>query len=256
MRGDNKYDLSLIEKWSSTVYQTRLAVFQPTRRPSTIVGRIFESAHGSCEVTGRLGQQHADVLDAICSEHIDMQLDNVGRLSFLLDPYKLTKATGLRTNIIDAALRDIMAALVDLQFETDGEQHHVTCHIVDMVRRTESTLTPHVGMTVGERKKWVVTFSTQWSHFISHDIKVFYPVNKVAGLEHGISQAVARYVLSHRLVPRGGWRMDSVLMAVGVSDNSTDMRNRRRELRQDASELVALGIIITADDHINLAGGV
>ena len=65
----------------------------------------------------------------------------------------------------------------------------------------------------------------------------------IAAMRHGISQAVARHVLSHKEVsPKGGWRLDGLLASVAGPLSAQQQRNRRREIHQDVEALLRLGI--------------
>ncbi len=65
----------------------------------------------------------------------------------------------------------------------------------------------------------------------------------IAAMRHGISQAVARHVLSHKEVsPKGGWRLDGLLASVTGPLSAQQQRNRRREIHQDVEALLRLGI--------------
>ncbi len=67
----------------------------------------------------------------------------------------------------------------------------------------------------------------------------------VARLQHGISQAVARHILTHKHDPSGGLHMDTLIRAVcGKEAGSMTLRNYRRRLKEDAGLLLEIGIEI------------
>ena len=252
IKKQGEYGLIDLRGWSSTVMQSRLSFFQPTRRP-TDKSRTIETAHGRTVVSGRLGQAHADALEACSSNPIDKLIDPAGRLVLLLDPADLARTTGIRTNILENLLLDAKKATLDFHFMRGGTETKVACSILDKFRRTESVLPNHAGAKVGgERKKWVIVFSQEWTCFMQNDIKTFWPVKDVAKLKSGVSQAVARLVLTHQQQPAGGWKIDTLLAAIGVDvGDSIGVRHRRRELRKDSPALETLGILV-ADDRVSL----
>lgn len=71
----------------------------------------------------------------------------------------------------------------------------------------------------------------------------------VARLKYGISQGVARHILSHdaRRQPPVGWRLDTVIRAVAGDVGGALRRQYRRRVREDAQGLAALGIEIVGD---------
>ncbi len=82
---------------------------------------------------------------------------------------------------------------------------------------------------------------------LEHDLSLYYDPAPIARLQHGISQAVARHVLSHKIEPTGGWYLDTVIVAVAGIVPSKAMRDARFRLREDADELKALGLILDGD---------
>ncbi|MEW6559962.1 MAG: hypothetical protein AB1412_07150 [Pseudomonadota bacterium] len=76
-----------------------------------------------------------------------------------------------------------------------------------------------------------------------------YDPTPIARLEHGVSQAVARLLITHSVdrQPNGGWKIDTVIEATAGALNDQDMRNARRRLRSDAVGLREIGIEIDDD---------
>ncbi|MCU8035687.1 MULTISPECIES: hypothetical protein [unclassified Shewanella] len=50
---------------TSTVLQARVMLYQPSLRPKEMQGDWISTSFGRCRVNGRLGQRHADVVEAI-----------------------------------------------------------------------------------------------------------------------------------------------------------------------------------------------
>ncbi|TCS93561.1 hypothetical protein EDC36_1266 [Tepidimonas ignava] len=70
----------------------------------------------------------------------------------------------------------------------------------------------------------------------------------ITRLQHGISQAIARHVLTHKTEPSGGWTLDGLIKTVAGGDISEQgMRDRRREARADAEGLAAAGVLLEDD---------
>ncbi len=86
---------------------------------------------------------------------------------------------------------------------------------------------------------------------LEHDRCLYYDPAPIARLQHGISQAVARHILTHKNDPAGGWHVDTLIRAVcGENINSKRMRNGRSRLREDAEKLHEVGITIDAENRI------
>ena len=50
--------------------------------------------------------------------------------------------------------------------------------------------------------------------------------------------------MTHRDQPEGGWSLDKLIKAVGSGNTPVELRNRRREVNQDAENLLRLGIAV------------
>src|SRR5690554_1240070 len=130
-----------LEMWSqvptTTVHQSRLQVFQPTRRPRFTERRI-ETPWGHAIITGKLGQAHADLIEAMCRNAEDWYKDDEGRLHMLVDPHVVRKSMagnvgGSRypLNRMEALLKDLMSAVIDLH--APKHQIRVMGHILDKI---------------------------------------------------------------------------------------------------------------------------
>ncbi|ENZ8021142.1 ABC transporter ATPase, partial [Escherichia coli] len=55
---------------TSTSAQARVMLYQASQRPSLMEADWMETSFGRCRIKGRLGQRHADVVEAIlhCAE--------------------------------------------------------------------------------------------------------------------------------------------------------------------------------------------
>ena len=82
---------------------------------------------------------------------------------------------------------------------------------------------------------------------LERDLSLYYDPAPIARLQHGISQAVARHILSHKTEPLGGWYLDTAIMAVAGKVASKAMRDARFRLKEDADELNALGLVLDGD---------
>lgn len=90
-----------------------------------------------------------------------------------------------------------------------------------------------------------MTISNEFMKLIREYLPLHYDPLPLSKLDKGISQAVARHIFTHKTEPNGGWDIDNMLIAVGVNGNkSQEMRDRRRDLKNDALNLAKLGITI------------
>ena len=240
-------------------HESKLPVFQPTRRPSRVRQQRFDTAYGSVTVTGKLGQGHRDVLDAVmaCAERSKVE---DGRLSVLVDPYQLRKTVSsgrgggmFPYDHIRRLLRDLRTAEVDMDMPalrlrvTDGiladfEESAITKASEPWEFQTTSG---------GPRPMLKVTFGKNWTRMLAMDLSVVYQLPIVIGMRHGASQATARYCLSHRKVND---TLDGILVKIGydpIGKTPRAVNKVKAEIRSDAKALAALGVTITENGTVH-----
>ena len=80
---------------TSTWVQARVALFQASQRPTRRVGewqvRVTKKGERRVRVTGRLGQRHADVLEAICFTALRRRDVVDGGIELLVDPHQVRR---------------------------------------------------------------------------------------------------------------------------------------------------------------------
>lgn len=238
---------------TSTVLQTRVMLYQPSQRPRFIEGEWFDTAFGQCRVTGRLGQRHADVMESIlwCAEKIRSVDD--GGIELLVDPAKVRRTLSDKQyshQRIRVFIKELRAAVVEIITPDMGEDDDpIIGGLLDSVK--PSPMTRPDPLTGKDRKLWRVRLGDAMVMLLGNDIKLYYEPAPIARLQHGVSQAVARHVLSHKHSPVGGWHLDTLLRAVfGENAPSQTIRNGRRRLKEDAELLLSIGIEINDDYRV------
>lgn len=236
---------------TTTVHQSRIRVFEPTRRPRHCQ-RDITTPWGTVSVTGKLGQGHADVLEAMCHQLEDWRRTEKGAIELLIDPYKLRKtANGGKVGSgtqLDVILLDLMQAILDI--EIPNRRLRVRGHIVDEI--VDSKITKHShgfgkGRKQGEERHLSkVTLGRAFVGLVGRDLLLHYDPKPIAALQNGVSQAIARHIATHKTDPSGGWYLDTLIDAVGAGE-AGKLRNRRRDVREDAEGLRCLGILIEGD---------
>lgn len=221
----------------------RIPIFAPTRRPQAVTAWRVETSWGWAAITGRLGQQHRDVLDGARMVAEREEFTSDGRFHLLVDPARLRSALGgdaVNMQRINDWLRDLKVAQVEAHINKSDTNISggLISDVVDA-----ATLAPDArpGAFKSERRMWLIHFGLAWSKLVDDDIAMKYPLRQVVGLKHGFSQAVARYCLSHTNV------RDTVEGLAQKLNAGGRLRVRRGELAEDASGLAAMGITITGD---------
>ena len=235
---------------TSTALQTRVMLYQPSLRPRHRKSGWLVTSYGRSMVEGRLGQRHADLMDIMmhCAERRRDIED--GGIELLVDP------AIVRRELSDGqySYQQIERLLVELRtatitIETDGLDFPIIGGLLDHV--VPSPMKRRDPLTGGERSLWRVRLGVALVMLLEHDLSLYYEPAPIARLQHGVSQAVARHVLSHKHSPAGGWHLDTLLRAVcGENAASQTIRNGRRRLKEDAELLLSIGIEIDDDYRV------
>jgi len=238
---------------TSTALQARVMIYQPSQRPQERAGQWMETDFGRCRVTGRLGQRHADIVESLLYVAERRREISDGGVELLVDPAKLRRTLSdhqYSHDRIKKLLRDLRAATVEIvtpELEQSGDS--IIGGLIDHV--IPSSMTRRDPLTGGERHLWRVRLGIALVMLMERDLSLYYPPAPIARLQYGISQAVARHVLTHKNNPVGGWYLDTLIRAVcGIAVSSMKVRNYRRRVKEDAGGLTEIGIEIDATSRV------
>ncbi|MFC8752886.1 ABC transporter ATPase [Pseudomonas oryzihabitans] len=241
---------------TSTALQARVMIYQPSQRPRERVGQWMDTSFGRCRVSGRLGQRHADIVESILYVAERRREISDGGIELLIDPAKLRRILSdhqYSHDHIKKLLIDLRAATVEIvtpELELSGER--IIGGLIDHV--IPSSMTRRDPLTGGIRHLWRVRLGVALVMLLDRDLSLYYSPGPIARLQHGISQALARHVLTHKQSPAGGWHLDTLIRAVGGREvHQMMLRNYRRRLREDAGGLAKIGIELDASNRVKRA---
>ncbi|AZZ94721.1 ABC transporter ATPase [Hahella sp. KA22] len=231
---------------TSTIAQARVMLYQPSQRPRHREGDWQETSFGRCRVAGRLGQRHADVVEAIlyCAEKRRDVSD--GGVELLVDPARIRKTlSDSRYSLaqIQKLLSELRASTIEIEtpdLARTGDR--IIGGLIDHV--IPSPMMRPDPLTGGERSMWRVRLGIALVMLLERDLALYYNPAPIARLRHGIGQAVARHILSHKNEPAGGWHLDTVILAVARQATGKALRDARFRLREDAEQLEQIGLVI------------
>lgn len=117
---------------TTTAGQSRVQVYEPTKSPKEQI-RKHETAWGSATIDGKLGQNHASLMEAIFFHAEDLTKNEDGSVNIIVDPYKVRKALGggvkeYSYSTMMLYRRDIMKALVELKIKNTDVEISVMTH--------------------------------------------------------------------------------------------------------------------------------
>jgi hypothetical protein len=240
---------------TSTTAENRLQIFQATRRP-VMREKTIKTPFGTVRVKGKAGQAHHDVLDAIRATGQPARMQD-GRIKLLVDPAEVIRLSRQTSgSSFERVLDDLLQIIIAI-----NEPSSVACtgHLIDHIekkpRRADGSYITKANPLDGkERHLWRVELGKAATHLIDTDFWHFSSkaeIKLLASLRHGVSQAIARHIKTHSMQPNGGWKLDTVIMAVSQGDGETmskaDMKHRRTEATADAETLARLGVMIVGD---------
>lgn len=238
---------------TSTALQARVMIYQPSQRPQECKGQWMETRFGRCRVTGRLGQRHADVVESMLYVAERRRDISDGGVELLVDPAKLRRTLS-DSQYSDGRLKKLLvelrAATVEIvtpKMEQTGDR--IIGGLVDHV--IPSPMTRHNPLTGGKRNLWRVRLGVALVMLLEQDLSLYYQPAPIARLQYGISQAVARFVLTHKNDPVGGWHLDTLIKAVsGDGVSSKAMNNHRTRIKEDTIKLRSIGIEIDPENRV------
>lgn len=236
---------------TSTAHQARLQLFQPTRRPE-FVHRVVQTSWGEAVVSGKLGQGHADFVEAVLRSNTHWEFvgqEPKRRLKVGCDPYRVRLSMGggkkASHDQMMTVARELRSTSIDLRYtDAAGTKRHTVGGIVDDVDYSDKRVANPLG---GDRALLEVTFNAAFVKLLDGDLRLYHDPTPYARLRTGIAQAVARFIITHRTTPNGGFKLETLLDAVGVGASAQARKDRRRELRSDAEQLAELGILLDGD---------
>lgn len=228
---------------TSTASQSRVVLFQPTQIPSLRTGAWQETSFGRVKVTGRLGQRHADVMEAIlhCAEK---KKTTEGFIDVLVDPAKLRKTLsdrGYSKEQLWKLLGELRSANVEIETE-QTKRAGIPCVGGLIDHFLPSPMTRFDPLTKKERHLLRVRLGMAMVILLEHDLHLSYDPAPIARLKYGISQAVTRHALTHQAVPNGGWRLETLILAVAGELEGDQMRKARQRIKLDAPGMLEAGV--------------
>jgi hypothetical protein len=229
----------------STVHQARLQMYQATTRPKMIT-ETFNTKWGTVKVTGKIGQVHAGLMEALITSADRIRELDSGRIQLLVDPYKVRILTyGGKQGSYErvwAMLHDLMGVVIE--FDVPGRNLRALGHILDSVEESPFMVLKRNPLTGEQRPMWRVTIADAFVKIMGMDLALHYDPKPIAKLTTGIAQAVARHVATHRSAPNGGWHIDGIIQAAGGGRTVKQLQNQRADLKNDQEGLKALGLTV------------
>lgn len=262
---------------TGTVTQDRFGLFEASRKPlyrSDVVSETFSDAGdfvGRVSVIGRLGQTHEDLLE-IVNYYCCMFRVNDKRLEVVVDPNvirrKMGRAGKYSQQVISTLEDDLLSCVIQIENRNGGIKFKAKSHIVEVIHTAESLQdedpemaqmlikeNPWAGKKTGlmgisnTRSLQLWRFSQEWTEMLGTDIALDYDPILIRNITIGSVAAMARYILSQKNEPNGGWIEKNIIARVKTNRRHDKVQN---EIDRSCGQLINAGIIVDANRRWHL----
>jgi hypothetical protein len=168
--------------------------------------------------------------------------EDAGTIKLLIDPARVRRVMSAGRYSLQQ-MWQLLRETRECTIEIEATTMRIMGGVIETAEYTRD-VTRRDPLTGTARRLWTIRLGKAWAELMKLDLPLHYDPSPIARLEHGIAQAVARHVLTHRAGPQGGWTIDGLIAAVAGELGPQARRDARRRLRSDASQLATIGIVI------------
>jgi hypothetical protein len=168
--------------------------------------------------------------------------EDAGTIKLLVDPARVRRVMSESRYSLEQCwqlLLELRACIIEI----DTPKLRIMGGLIESAEytKTETRLDP---LTGEQRKLWTVRIGKAWAELMCLDLTSDHDPAQLCRLDHGISKAVARFMLTHNPYsqPNGGWALNTVILAVAGDLDANGMKNAKRHLRREADALHDLGV--------------
>jgi hypothetical protein len=233
----------------------RLPIFEASNKPREKT-RTFEGKHGKITVKGRLGQIHKNLLETILWKkelHDYFRDGDTKYLKVLYDKQKIRKylSQSQRSKYsqerYEALLEDMMRTIITLETEKVKIQGPLIIEINDSLTlkpvNSKSPIIPNqVPLTT-------IKFGAIATALLEKELKFAYDPKPIMKLSSGTSQALVRYLITHKNHPPAGYHLRGLIKNLGEPTEGKQWRNIKGALKEDTEQLETLGVRISFEEE-------
>lgn len=237
----------------------RVPIFAATRRPMKVTQRRVETPWGWAIITGRLAQNHRDILDATRLVALTWYKEGShGDICALLDSSRLRAELGWERwtyRQILKGLNDLLDTKIQASFPHWTDTTHALMRVREftappLARRKKGAIknikskrrtvaaNADEGLAIHGGTLWEVTFSVAWVALFQ-DLPMTYP-SRVFAMQSGAAQAICRFMLSH--APGARYGVEAAFAAVGIPGERHARRRALEGLSRDMEAMSEVGV--------------
>jgi len=229
----------------------RLPIFEPSLKPQ-FRERTFENTHGRVFVRGRLGQSHKNVLEVILYKRkaYSSRKDEEGNRYFevLYSEYEVKKHMSRGTTYNKEGYQSLIEDMKQAYIEIETKELTVKGELImdkTLSNRYSKQTKSNLPNLKGEEIPYaVLKLGAVLNLLISKELKFPYDPKPITQLDSGISQAVVRFLLTHKRHPKAGYHLKALLENLTKNIEGQAWKDIRRVLKKDANKLESLGVVI------------
>jgi hypothetical protein len=229
----------------------RLPVFSPTLKPR-FEERYHENIYGKVFVIGKLGQDHKNLLETILYKRkvYKSYKDEEGNRCFdvLFDEYEvrryLSRGSAYSKERYAELIEDMKRAYVKIETkELTVEGKLIADKTFSGIynKKTKSNLP---NLRNGKIYYAVLKLGNVANLLINKELRFTYDPKPILLLKSGISQALARFLKTHRHHPATGYHLKELVANLTENVEGQNWRNIKRFLKKDTEGLKAIGVMI------------
>ena len=245
----------------ATPTQNRLPIFEPSNKPREGT-RTYEVNYGRYKrltVEGRLGQAHKSLLETILwkRELYDYIYDEQAGgdeiiknkyLKVLYDREKIRKylSPNEKGKYSWQGYNDLLKDMTRTTIILEGDKRRISPLVIDFydspVTKPVHSKSPIIPK---ETSLTTIVFGSIITTLLDTEFGLIYNPKPIIKLSAGISQAIARLILTHKKHPPAGYNLRELVKRLGCPTEGIGWRNIKRALKQDAEQLEPIGITIS-----------
>jgi len=222
----------------------RLPIFQPSLQ-AEFQTRVFENKYGKITVKGSISQAHKNVLETILYKR---KAYATKPLRILYDEYEvrryLSRSSLYSYETYKKLIEDMIRTYIKLETDeliVEGTLIARKITAKNYSRKSRSNLPQLRGKEVCYA---VIELGDVASLLFEKELRFAYNPEKIMGLRSGISQALVRYLRTHKSHPVQGYHLKELIENLVDNVGAQRWKDIRRSLKKDIEQLGKIGIAI------------
>ena len=232
----------------TTESQNRLPIFEPTIRAKDGI-RVFEGRYGKLLIQGRLGQSHKNLLEVIFWKKEIYTFDEEDGIEFLkvaYDEMKIRKYLSQKSEYSYERYRELLKDMIRTYISLETNKLRIQGTLImqiyeSKVKRPTQSRSPIIPKEV---PLTVIKFGAVATALFKNELRFTYDPKTIMGLRNGISQAVARFLKTHKEHPEAGYHLRNLIESLEGQIENKRWWKLREYLKEDSELLQKLGITI------------